>query len=222
MLKVDEILQFINEQKSSNKYERSKKALDYYEARHDIEDYKIYYFNDDGQLVEDETRSNTKISHPFFTEQIDQCTQYMLSCKDRYVLCDDQDLQAELDKYFDDDLKSELSELLTYCKIEGDSYFYRYIDEDNKTRFKFADGMNTIEVPSKYASDKASHVIYYYFDKKEKDHIIERVQVWDKDNTYFYKLVDGATLTFDKEEELNPRPHIVWNENNKTFYDTFI
>ena len=220
MLKTTEIKQFIDEHMSSVKYQDSKKALHYYEGRHDIKDYKIYYYNSDGLLEEDTTRSNMTISHPFFTEQVDQCTQYMLSKKDRYALSDDQKLQAELDKYYDDDFKRELSDLLTYTKVEGDSYLYRYVDEDYQTRFKFADGLNVVEVPSKYASDKLDHVIYYYFYKKEKNRNIFKIEVWDSEQVYFYKMFD-STIMLDKEVEINPRPHVMYSENDKTYYDTF-
>ena len=43
--------------------------------------------DENGEVVEDETRSNIKICHPFFTELVDQCVQYMLSGKEsRYAL----------------------------------------------------------------------------------------------------------------------------------------
>ena len=220
MLKVSEIKKFIDEDKTSVKKTRAKKGLDYYNAKHDIEQYKIFYVNDAGGMVEDETRSNIKISHPFFTELIDQCAQYMLSTKDRYVKSDSNTLQQELDTYYDDELMMELMELITYTKIEGDSYLYRTVDENFKTRFKFADGMNVVEVPAKYASDKEDHVIYYYFDKKEKDKTIERVQVWDNKQVYYYVMVDG-NIKLDKDAKRNPDYHVIYKENDKTYYDTF-
>lgn len=168
MLSVEEIKQLIDDHKASKRFQSAKKGLDYYEAKHDIEDYKVFYVNNNGEFVEDKYRSNIKISHPFFTEQIDQCAQYMLSGQDSYVKSDDQELQKELDSYFDDEFKMELTDLITYCKIEGDSYLYRFIDKDFKTRFKFADGMNVIEVNSKYTKDNKDYVIYYYFDRKRR------------------------------------------------------
>ena len=67
-----------------------------YEGDHDIREYRMFYFNADGKLVEDKTRSNVKISHPFFTELVDQEVQYMLSGQDSFVKSDDQDLQHYL------------------------------------------------------------------------------------------------------------------------------
>ena len=218
MLKISEIKKFIDEDRASRKKVDARKAMQYYEARHDIEDYQIFYINDAGEPVVDEYRSNLKVSHPFFTELIDQCAQYMLSSKETYVKSDNQELQNLLDPYFDDEFKMELNDLITHAKIEGDSYLYRYIDEDFKTRFKFADGLNVVEVPAKYSSDHKDYVIYYYVDRKEKDKTIINIEVSDSDMIYFYEMVD-ETITKSKKQK--PRPHVLYSENDKDYYDTF-
>lgn len=220
MLKITEIKQFIDEDFCSSKKSQARKGLAYYEAHHDIEEYKVYYVNDKGDLVEDDTRSNIKISHPFFTEHVDQCAQYMLSGDDYIVKSDIPELQTELNKYFDDEFKMELNDLITYTKIEGDSFLYRYVDKDFKTRFKFADGLNVVEVPAKYASDKQDHVIYHYYYKTEKEKIISKIQVWDSKEVYYYKMVD-STITKDTDEPINPRPHVIYSEEDQKYYETF-
>ena len=70
MLKEDEILKFIQEDKVSTKKNLASIGQKYYDADHDIMHYRMFYFNADGKLVEDTTRSNVKISHPFFTELV--------------------------------------------------------------------------------------------------------------------------------------------------------
>lgn len=220
MLKITEIKQFMDEDFSSTRKVQARKGLRYYEAHHDIEDYRVYYVNDKGDLVEDTTRSNITISHPFFTEHVDQCSQYMLSGDDYIVKSDIPELQAELNKYFDDEFMMELNDLITYTKIEGDSFLYRFIDDEMKTRFKFADGLNVVEVPAKYASDKMDHVIYYYYYKTEKDKDIIKIQVWDKDKVFYYKMIDSQ-ITKDTDEKLNPKPHVIYEEDGQKYYDAF-
>lgn len=78
------IKKIIDNDLSSKTKRRAKKGKDYYNAKHDILDYRVFYFNSDGQLVEDTTRSNIKISHAFYTELIDQKTSYLLSGFDIY------------------------------------------------------------------------------------------------------------------------------------------
>ena len=115
MLTVEEILEFIQEYESSEKYRLAKVGQNYYEGDHDIRNYRMYYYNADGELIEDETRSNIKISHPFFTELVDQKVQYMLSGKGGFIKSDNPKLQQELDEYFNenDEFRSELQEVIT-------------------------------------------------------------------------------------------------------------
>lgn len=72
MLTVSEILNFIDEDKRSEKKRFAGIGEKYYEGEHDIKNYRLYYYDADGNLVEDKTRSNIKIAHPFFTELVDQ------------------------------------------------------------------------------------------------------------------------------------------------------
>ena len=58
MLNNEEILKFINEDKTSKKKRNAEIGQRYYEAEHDILNYRMFYFNSDGKLVEDNTRSN--------------------------------------------------------------------------------------------------------------------------------------------------------------------
>lgn len=218
MLKTSEITQFINEDRTSKQKRQAEKALAYYHGRHDIKDYKVYYFDDDGNLKEDETKANERISHPFFTEQVDQCAQYMLSGDSDYVRSDNPELQGYLNEYFDDDFKMELNDLLTYTSIEGCSYLYRYMGEDMKSKFKFADGLHVIEIPARYSSDKKDYIIYYYYWKTEKEKEIYKVEVWDDKEVHYFLMVDWQ-LRKDPDEQ--SRPHIVYHEGDETYYDDF-
>ena len=67
MLKESEIYTLIQEDMTSSKKRNASVGHRYYEGQHDILNYKLYYYNSDGKLVEDTTRSNIKICHPFFT-----------------------------------------------------------------------------------------------------------------------------------------------------------
>ena len=120
MLKVEEIKRFIEEDNASMKKIYARKGQEYYEGDHDIKKCRLFYYNADGRLVEDESRSNVKIPHPFFTELVDQATQYILS-GDRFIMSDKPELQTELDKYFndDEDFIAELVEALTGCQTKG-------------------------------------------------------------------------------------------------------
>ena len=224
MLKKAEILQFIQEDKTSTKKRLASVGRRYYEAEHDILDYRMFYFNGDGVLVEDKTRSNIKISHPFFTELVDQAVQYMLSNKDNIIRSDNPTLQARLNEYFDDDFMCELQEVLTGAISKGFDYMYTYMGSDEKLKFEHADSMGVIEVREKETDDGCEYVIYWYVDRIAKQNkTITRIQVWDKNEVTFYVQENGGKLILDKKEKINPRPHVIYHKDgdDAVYYENF-
>lgn len=221
MLEIAEIKAFINKDMKSDKKRLAKVGVNYLEGRHDILQCRIFYKDKDGQWAEAKGTSDVKITHPFFNELVEQKAQYALSGKDAFVRSDDPELQEYLDEYFDDDFKDELLNLIIYSSAEGDSFLYGYKDEDGKTRFVFADGLGVIEVEGREASDGQDYVIYYYEDKFAegntsllKNKTIMRIQVWDKEQTYYYKMRNGK-IELDDTHAINPRPHIIYKADEK-------
>ena len=214
MLTISEISNIIQADKGSEKKNHAKTGRDYYEAKHDIRNYRIFYFNSDGNLVEDKTRANFRIPHPFFTELVDQCVQYMLS-GNKFAFSDNPKLQKQLDKYFDDDFISELSDTLVDVCSCGFGYMYAYMSDD-RTKFMYADGISVCEVMAKDTDDNCDYVVYWYTDRIDKGNKkIRRIQVWSKiDVTYYCEINDGE-IVLDESRKLNPRPHIV-KKNTET------
>lgn len=225
MLSEAEILQFINEDKVSTKKSLAKIGQKYYEAEHDILNYRLFYYNADGKLVEDTTRSNIKISHPFFTELVDQAVQYMLSGKDGFVKTDIPELQERLNEYFDDDFQSELHDVLTGAMTKGFDYMYAYKNTDGRLAFQYADGIGVVEVRAKDTDDGCEYVIYWYIDRIAKQNkTIKRIQVWDNQQTTFYVQEEEGKLILDKKEKINPRPHITYKKDDyddAIYYENF-
>ena len=224
MLSIDEIKRFIEEDHSSAKKRDARKGLEYYEADHDIRNYRLFYYDSDGKLVEDKTRSNIKIAHPFFTELVDQEVQYMLSGEKPFITSDDPELQAELDKYFDDDFEAELNETLTGAISKGFDYMYAYQNADDRLSFQNADGLGVVEVRAKDTDDETEYVIYWYVDRVDKGtKLIKRVQVWDTQQTTFYVMDDKGKLTKDESVEINPRPHVIYKKDGDaaTYFEEF-
>ena len=214
----DNLISIINEDRSSKKKKRAKKCEDYYEGRHDILDYKLYYFNADGQLVEDTTRSNAKISHPFFTELIDQKTSYLLG--NAKIYSEDEKLNDELQKRFNETFFSNLTDTFEDTSKLGFGYMYAQLDKELITQFRYAKGLGVVEV-MKEDSDELEAIVYYYLDRIDKGKKeITRVEVWDKDQTYYY-VIRGRKLEKDPKKAINPQPHKTWteatNKGKKTF-----
>lgn len=222
MLTEREILKFIQEDETSKKKHFARTGQKYYEAEHDILNYRMFYFNSDGKLVEDKTRSNIKIAHPFFTELVDQAVQYMLSNKDPLIRSDIPELQERLDEYFDDDFTCELNDVLTGTMSKGFEYMYAYMNKDGKLSFECADSLGVVEVSEKDSEDGNEYVIYWYNKKLTKeDKTVTKIEVWDKNQVYFYVQDENGKMVKDDSEPINPRPHIIYQKDDDpdTYYD---
>lgn len=202
------------EEDISSEKKRNAKAGDrYYNGEHDILNYQIYYYDADGKLQLDKFKSNIRISHPFFTELVDQQVQYMLSGDGNIIRSDIPELQTELDDYFNDDFYSEVYELLIGTISKGFEYMYAVTDTEGKTRFECADSMGVVEVRAKDTDDGCEYFIYWYIDRIEKGQKkIKRIQVWDSEQVYFYVQADEGRILPDDSVEMNPRLHTVFTD----------
>lgn len=226
MLTVEEIQYFISEDAASSKKAFARKGDDYYNGEHDIKNYRLFYYNSDGVLVEDKTRSNVKIPHPFFTELVDQATQYILSGDDGFIRSNIPELQNHMDEYFNEneDFTAELDEVITGCQSKGFEYMYAYKNADDKTAFMCADSIGVVEVRAKDTDDGCEYVIYWYVDRIDKGHKkIKRIQVWDKENTYYYVQSEEGKIILDESEPINPKPHTLYTKegDSNTYYENF-
>lgn len=226
MLTVEEIKAFIDNDIASTKKRLAMVGQRYYEADHDIRNYRLFWIDADGEVREEKNRSNIKISHPFFTELVDQQVQYMLSAKDRFVKSDDPDLQEQLDLYFneDEDFVSELNEVLTGCISKGFEYAFAYKNKEDRTAFQCADSLGVVEVKKKETDDGCEYVIFHYIDRIGKDgKKIKRIQVWDEKQTTFFCQEDEGKIELDQSVEMNPRPHIIWKNDGDeaTYFEGF-
>ena len=221
MLTEKDIQTFIDNDAASTKKKLAKVGQRYYESDHDIRDFRIFFVDAEGEIKEDKYRTNIKISHPFFTELVDQEVQYMLSGKDGFVKSDTPELQTELDAYFNEneDFMSELYEVLTGCVSKGFEYMYAYKNAEGKTAFQCADSLGVVEVRAKETDDGCEYVIYCYVDKIGKDNKqIKRIQVMDSKQTYFYVQEDDGKIIKDESVAVNPRPHVLYQKDGDDGY----
>lgn len=218
MLKTDEINAFLTADLANKEKRQAKTGQRYYEGRHDILSYKIFIPDSDGHLVEDKTRSNIRIPHPFFTELVDQAVQYMLSGEGPHVKSENPELQNKLDEYFDDDFYSELNDVLTGGITKGFEYMYAYVDEEGRTRFQWADSLGVIEIRAKDTQDHCDYVIYHYTERLDKDgERIEKIQVWDSETVTYYVREGEGKIELDTNVKINPQPHVVYEKDNSEY-----
>ncbi len=221
MLQENEIKKLIDNDRSSKKKQYARIGMRYYDGDHDIKNYRVFYYNGDGDLVEDRTRSNERISHPFFTELVDQLAPYILSGTENPVRAKGTvpELQEKLDEYFDDDFYSELSETIGGAYTKGFDYIYAYKNSDNRTAFANADGMGVVEVRGTESSDGKDYYIYWYVERIGKDNkLITRIQVHNESQIWFYVQEGNGAVKLDTEKLLNPQPNVIYTDEKGNRY----
>lgn len=215
MLTEAEIKRFIDDDSNSKKKQLARVGQRYYEADHDILKSRFFFYNADGKLVEDTTRSNIKICHPFFTELSDQLSAYILSFKDNPIRAKEtaEGLQDILDDYFDDDFYTEIGELITGAYNKGFEYIYAYKNAEGRLSFQCADSLGVVEVRAKDTDDNCEYYIYWYIDRIDKGKKeIKRIQVWSDKETWYYTQTNNGEIALDDSVEINPRPHVVFTD----------
>lgn len=216
MLSASEIKRFIDDDISSEKKKFAAIGQRYYEADHDILKCRLFYYNADGNLVEDTTRSNIKISHPFFNVLSEQLSSYMLSFEEHPIRAKEtaNGLQEYLDQYFDDEFWSEIGDLISGAYNKGFEYVYGFKNSENRLTFQCADSMGVVEVREKDTDDGCRYIIYWYIDRIDKGKKeIRRIQVWsDKETHYFVQAGKNGKIQPDASVAVNPRPHVVYTD----------
>lgn len=220
MLSLQEIARLISDDYYSEKKKKARVGKRYYEGKHDINNYRLFYFDGDGILREDRYRSNVKIPHPFFTEIVNQSVQYIFS-GDRIVYSDDAELQKKLDGYFNknEDFLSAVSELVAGSMAKGEEYLYMYRNNEGRLSFQCVDSLCVTEVDGRNSEDGRDYIIFCYNDVYGKGkRKIKRIQVWDSEKVYFYVQSQGGEVKPDENEPINPSPHIIYSDENNEKY----
>lgn len=136
------------------------------------------------------------------------------------------ELQTELDAYFNENesFVAELNGLISGTVVKGWEYMYAYKNEDDRTAFQVADSTGVVEVREKETDDGCAYVIYWFVDRIDKDNKkIKRIQVWDKQQTWFFCQEDDGSIVRDDSIPNNPRPHILYQKDgeDRLFYDDY-
>lgn len=226
MLTVQEIKTFIDKDMASEAKQQAMEGERYYKGDHDIKKKRIFFTDADKVLKEDLTKANTRISHLFFMENVDQTVQYVFSGDEPIIKSDDPALQEVLDERFNanDDFMAVLYSVVEGSAIKGFEYAYIYKDDEGKTRIECADSLGVVKVRKEATEDHCEYVIRYYTDTVEKDSkAIRRVEVWDEQQVIFYVQEGEGDIRLDESQEHNPRPHTFLKKqgDEKTYFEGF-
>ena len=199
----------IEEDKQSQSKDKARTGQRYYDYKHDILDNRIFYIDDNGVVREDTNASNVKIPHAFFTEQVDQKVQYLLSNPVEATV-EDETFQTYLNEYYDEDMQLFLQEMLEGASKKGFEYAYARTNQDDRLAFQVSDSIQTFTVADD--SGDSRRVIRYYtkdIHREGKNTAVEHAEVWDDKQVTFYVQDKNKRYVLDDARELNPRPHVI-------------
>lgn len=218
MLEPGRIASVIAADKYSRRKKQARVGQRYYDGEHDILQNRIFYITKEGNLVEDNTKSNIRTPHPFFHEIAEQEVAYILSNGIQFT-ADSEELQEYLKPYFGDSFIGQIKEVITDTIVRGFGYVYWYRDLKGITRFCHADSMGIVEVKDGELTDTINDYIIRYYPVAVKDgKTATRVEVWDKDMTWYY-IQSGGTLVPDPNVRINPCPHILYKNGEEYYYE---
>ncbi|HGK9184821.1 TPA: phage portal protein [Streptococcus pneumoniae] len=214
---VAEVKKMIADDRVSDLKKDMQVSIDYYNGLHDIGGYRLFFFNNEGQIVEEKNRSNTKIAHQFFTELVDQKVQYLLS-NPIEISTEDAELQKYLNEYIDEDFQLMLQELVEGASQKAIEYVFWKKGADNRISFKTADAFKIIPIYDAFYN--IEQVIYYYDDEitiENKKKPVTKVQLWTKEEIFYFVQIDNKDLKLDDSIKINPSPHIIAKNNSELF-----
>lgn len=221
-LTVGQIEDIVARDATSARKSQARVGERYYNGDNDILRHRIFYFDGDGELVEDKYASNIKIPHAFFAELVDQKVDYLINPWERHVTSDDPALDSLLAPYFDSRFNANLSEACRDASKGGFGYMYAYTSEDGSSRFDAAEYLGVTEARYSSVSADCDAVIYRYTDHVDYGSTeVDRYQVWDDSWTWHFVKADGVLKPDDSMPE-NPKAHRQWeDERGGEWYSGF-
>lgn len=201
---------------SSTAKARAREGVRYYNYDHDILQNRIFYIDDNNLLREDRFASNVKIPHAFFTELVDQKTQYLLS-KPVRVETEDAELADYLDEYYTDEMQLFLQEMVEGFSQKGYEYAYARTNADDRLCFQVSDALKTFTIYDDY--NVAQRIVRYYTkplyrDGRQQD--VTFAEVWDKQQVFYFVADKHGNFKLDESREINPRPHVLAKADDGT------
>lgn len=202
------VKQAVNSDRTASYKRKMRKGVDYYQYKHDILHFRLFYMDNEGKVHEETSRSNIKIPHGYLTELIDQKVQYLLS-NPVEIKTEQKGLQELLDQYIDEDFQLMLQELVEGGSQKGYEFVYTNLGED-RLSFQVADSLKVIEI---YDADYNLIAIIRYYDtdiyQDGKTVRVTRSELWDSEKVWYFISEGGYLQNFklDPKVEVNPLYH---------------
>lgn len=205
----------IQEDIKSKRKEQMRLGNRYYNEDHDILKAEANKANINGQLVEIAGKSNYKPVHDFHTLMVDQKKDYLLNKGVEFSFDDSVPEQVVSDTLaaLGDGFNETMESLVLGASNKAEEWLHYLLDENGDFDYVVIPAEQIIPYYDGKFDRRLEALIRYY---KVEDinvetgikKLINKAEVWtDKDVTFFIESGNGYVK--DKDEIVNPRPHII-------------
>lgn len=202
-------------------------SMRYYQNKNDINDHVRYTFNGRGSKVKSKL-SNTKRSHPFFRDLVDQRVRYLLS-KPFSISTEDTTLgkayEPILNSYLTDEFRRRFKNLGKAATIDGTCWLQVAYSISGDLVFTRIPRQEIIPFWADADHTILDALIRVYsmtvYDGKENQ-LIQKIQFWTREGVWYYQIDGNGKFTpeFDTEGQQIRHPHFyVEPEEDEDFTD---
>jgi len=201
---------------ASTKKKKMKAGVAYYNEQQKILKAKANVVDIGGQAQTIVGKSNFKPVHNFHTLLVDQKKDYLLGNKVKITF--EEGVSEDKQKLILDMLTIEFNENLQQMVVgasnKSEEWAHYFINEKGKFDWVVIPAEQVIPFyDGKYDRKLVTIIRYYNVDvtnvETNKTTQIKRAEVWTPEDVTYYIQTSGNTFELDKDEPVNPRPHVI-------------
>lgn len=215
------LMDLINSHLKSDSRNQMEIGLKYYDGKHDILNFKPYYWVD-GIKKEDVTKANHKLPHLFHKILVDQKASYVVGNPIVISLGEQGNKDSEKENVtveevlmdvLGDEFDDDMNDWVLAASNQGSGWIHLYIDEDGDFQSLVCNSEELIPVfDTSYQKNLVAMIRYYKMDVVDEtsngNNAVTnkryRIEWWtDKDVTYYMQNKDND---FVKDSSVNPNP----------------
>ncbi len=204
MLTLPEIIKInIDEFNASKERRLMLKGDKYYRAENDILDRKMYRYEDE-RLVEDETKTNNRLSHGFMHTLVDDKINYLL-VKPYTIQCEDQGYLYAVTEILGKRFQKKLVQMGTEASNKGMAWLEPYINEDGEFKMLKIPSEQCIPIWDDNDHEVLEAFIRYYdvetYEGKQKKYLT-KIEYHTPEGVTYYTQDEDGNVILDAEKYL--------------------
>jgi SPP1 family phage portal protein len=216
------IKDIIDTDKSSLLKQKMREGQSYFEAKHDVLNHRNFYYLA-GNKLEDKTKANNKLVHPFHKILVEQKSSYAVGnpIKVTYdeAMADSESkaLNKSLMTLMGDSFDDIINDWVVGASNKSEEWIHCYIDDKGLFNYIIVDARELIPIyDSQYQKNLVGMIRYYSVEQNKgaEKKYITKVEWWTSTNVTYYTETDAGDYVLDVEAETEFNPSAHWYTSN--------